>query len=325
LAIVSGEKWRLTAGASVIALLLVSTLISVSHEEGPYGVRAEVRRDHTATVVSFGEGRHKQLLVNGVGITSQTVLTKLMAHLPLAIHGEAGSLAVICFGMGTTYRSALAWGVKTTAVDLTRGVRDAFPYYFDDAQLLMDHAQGRIVIDDGRRFLHRNGETFDVITIDPPPPLEAAGSSLLYSKDFYELVKTRLNPRGVLQQWNPGGEPLISNAIARSLVESFDYVVAFGALEGRGVHYTASMSPINIPSVDEFVARMPEAARRDLVEWNTGDLRNAHMFVTTVLNRRLPVDALLNPDPAVVITDDRPFNEYYLLRRAVRRIVRTFS
>ena len=219
---------------------------------------------------------NKQLLVNGVGITSQTVLTKLMAHLPLAIHGKAESLAVICFGMGTTYRSALTWGVNTTAVDLTRGVRDAFPYYFEDARLLMNHPKGRIVIDDGRGFCTGAATRFDVITIDPPPPLEAAGSSLLYSKDFYELVKTRLNRGGVLQQWNPGGEPLIANAIARSLVESFDYVVAFGALEGRGTHYTASMSPIRFPSVDEFVARLPEAARRDLVEWNTGDLRDVH-------------------------------------------------
>ena len=143
--------------------------------------------------------------------------------------------------------------------------------------------------------------------------------------DFYELLKTRLKPGGVLQQWSPGGEPLIGNAIARSLVESFDYVVAFGALEGRGTHYTASMSPIDIPSVDEFVARLPEPARRDLVEWNTGNLRDLHVFVTKVLNRKLRVDALLNPDPRIVITDDRPFNEYYLIRRAVRRVVRTVS
>ena len=170
-------RWRMLAGSAAAALLLCSTLVSVSHEEGPQGVRAEVRRDHTATVVSFGGGVSKQLLVNGIGITSQTVLTKLMAHLPLAIHGSADSLAVICFGMGTTYRSALAWGIDTTAVDLTRGVRDAFPYHFEDARFLMNHPKGRIVIDDGRRFLHRNGDTFDVITIDPPPPLEAAGSS----------------------------------------------------------------------------------------------------------------------------------------------------
>jgi hypothetical protein len=38
--------------------------------------------------------------------------------------------------------------------------------------------------------------------------------------------------------------------------------------------------------------------------------------VAAVLNRRIPVEDLLVADRTVVITDDRPFNEYYLLRRA---------
>ncbi len=170
--------WRALTAVSVGGLLILSLLVIVGYEDGPPGVHAEIRRDHTATVVSFGEGLDKHLLVNGMGITSQTALTKLMAHLPLGFHGRADALAVICFGMGTTYRSSLTWGVRTTAVDLARSVPEAFPYYFDDARALMRHPRGRIVVDDGRRFLHRTAERFDVITIDPPPPLEAAGSSL---------------------------------------------------------------------------------------------------------------------------------------------------
>jgi spermidine synthase len=315
-------RWRISAVASTIAMLVVTTFINTSYEDGPPGSRAEIRRDHTATVVSFGEGMRKQLLVNGIGITSQTPVTKLMAHLPLAIHGRADSLLVICFGMGTTYRSAMSWGVKTTAVDLARGVPDAFSYYFDDAAALAAHPNGRIVIDDGRRFLHRNRDTFDVITIDPPPPIEAAGSSLLYSEEFYELLKTRLKPGGILQQWSPGGEVLIDNAIARSLVNSFTYVVAFRSFEGRGVHYTASMSPIRIPSPAEFVAALPDRAKRDLTEWNAGDLRSADVFAERVLGRQISVQHVLNPDLNVVITDDHPFNEYCVLRRAARRIRR---
>jgi spermidine synthase len=316
-----GNSWRIVTGTTSAALLLISAFISISYEDGPPGVAAEVRRDHTATVVSFGEGMRKQLLVNGIGITSLTVLTKLMAHLPLAIHGHADSLAAICFGMGTTYRSALSWGVETTAVDLARSVPDAFGYYFTDAPSLIRNPRGHIVIDDGRRFLQRSGAKFDIVTIDPPPPLEAAGSSLLYSTEFYELLKTRLKPGGLLQQWNPGGEPLIENAIARSLVESFDYVVAFRSIEGAGTHYTASTKPIRVPSTEEFVARLPDPAKRDLIEWNTADLRDVHVFVSKVLERQIPIDTLLNPDTGIAITDDRPFNEYYVLRRGVRRSV----
>jgi spermidine synthase len=317
--------WRPFTATLTAVLVVVSIFFNVSYEDGPQGVQAEIRRDHTATVVSFGEGMTKQLLVNGIGITSQTPITKLMAHVPLAFHGNARSMAVICFGMGTTYRSALTWDVQITAVDLARSVPEAFPYYFDDARDLLAHPKGRIVVDDGRRFLHRTSDRFDIITIDPPPPLEAAGSSLLYSTDFYELLKTRLNPGGILKQWSPGGDELVNSAIARSLVESFDFVVAFRSFEFHGVHFAASMSPIQVPSVDEFVSRLPPAAKVDLVEWNAGERRDVRSFVEQVLERRIDVSALLNPNPDVVITDDRPFNEYYLLRKARARAARALD
>jgi len=321
------NRWRMLAAAATAALLVLSTSVIIGYEDPPPGIRAEIRRDHTATVVSYGSGLTKALRVNGIGMTSQTPLTKLMAHMPLAFHGHARSMVVICFGMGTTYRAALSWDVSTTAVDLARGVPDAFPYYFEDAAALVRHPKGRIVIDDGRRFLQRTRNTFDVITIDPPPPVEAAGSSLLYSKEFYALLKTRLNPGGLLQQWTPPGDPLIEKAIARALADSFPHVVAFRSFEwdGRGTHFTASMTPFAVPDATAFVARLPEAARRDLVEWNTGDLRDVHAFAAAVLKGQVAIEQLLTPDPAVVITDDRPFNEYYLLRRARARFAHSLD
>ena len=39
-----------------------------------------------------------------------------------------------------------------------------------DVDTFLRDPHGRIVIDDGRRFLKRTGETFDVFTIDSPPP-----------------------------------------------------------------------------------------------------------------------------------------------------------
>lgn len=317
--------WRVLAATSTGVLLVLSTTVIIGYEDAPPGIPSQIRRDHTATVVSYGEGLEKELRVNGIGITTLTPLTKLMAHMPLAFHGNAKSIAVICFGMGTTYRSALTWDVNTTAIDLARSVPEAFPYYFEDARSLMTHPKGRIVIDDGRRFLHRNRDMFDVVTIDPPPPIEAAGSSLLYSKEFYDLLKTRLNPGGLLQQWAPPGEPLIESAIVRALTDSFPHVVVFRSFDARGTHFTASMTPVSIPTAAEFVSRLPEPARHDMVEWNDGELRDVHAFAAKVLGGRVPVEHLLTPDPSVIITDDRPFNEYYLVRRARARIAHSLD
>src|SRR5262249_48321441 len=148
------------------------------------------RRDYTATVVSCGHGMRKQLFVNGIAMTNLSSTTKVMAHLPLGFlpHPPASALT-ICFGMGTTFRSLLTWGIEATGVELIPSVKEAFPYYFDDAPDVLKNPAGRIVIDDGRRYLTRTSEKFDVIIIDPPPPIEAAGSSLLYSVEFYQLAR----------------------------------------------------------------------------------------------------------------------------------------
>jgi len=58
-----------------------------------------------------------------------------------------------------------------------------------------------IVHDDGRRFLDRSTGLFDLISIDPPPPVEAAGSTLLYSRDFFASAKRKMEPGAILETW----------------------------------------------------------------------------------------------------------------------------
>ena len=54
-----------------------------------------------------------------------------------------------------------------------------FTYYHPDGGPLLASSRAHVVIDDGRRFLDRSAEKFDAIIVDPPPPVNAAGSSLL--------------------------------------------------------------------------------------------------------------------------------------------------
>jgi spermidine synthase len=306
---------RWVAGAVAAALLFCSVFVNANYE-APLSPSAGyiVRRDHTATVISDGRGMEKGLSINGVVITLMTPITKFMAHLPLAFHpDQPQSALVICFGMGTTYRSLLSWDIQATAVELVPSVKEAFNYYFDDAPTVLSSRKGQIVIDDGRRFLRRTDQMFDVITIDPAPPAEAAGSSLLYSEQFYRLVKTRLKPDGILQQWFAIGEDRIQQAVVRSLVNSFPYVRAYPSVAGWGYHFLASMSPIEALTAEKMTQRLSERARHDLLEWSGG--RDLKEYVGPVLSKEIPIQQLLAADPRIRITDDRPFNEYFWLRR----------
>jgi spermidine synthase len=198
-------------------------------------------------------------------------------------------------------------------VELVPSVKEAFGFYHADATECLQNPRGRIVIDDGRRFLKRTREKYDLIVIDPPPPVEAAGSSLLYSREFYEVAKEHLKPHGLVQAWFPSGETAIGQAVLRSVNDSFPYVRGFGSIDGWGIHFFASMEPIDVPTAEELVSRMPARARKDLLEWSTTG--NLVTDVDYVLSRNLSLAKSLNRNPLVRITDDRPFNEYFLLRR----------
>jgi spermidine synthase len=273
-----------------------------------------VLRDSTATVIATGEGMQKQLLVNGIGLTVLTPVTKMMAHLPLAFldHPPQNAL-VICFGMGTTYRSLLSWNIPTTAVELVPSVPRLFWYYHPDGPQLLRSSLSRVVIDDGRRYLERSPQQYDVITLDPPPPVEAAASSMLYSKEFYSAVKRRLRPDGILQQWLPAGDEVVQAAVARALQESFPYVRVFHSVEHWGLHFLASSRPIPNRTGEELAQRMPAGATKDLMEW--GPEATAEGQFAVVLNSELPLQQIIAQAPdTVALQDDRPVNEYYALR-----------
>ena len=308
--------WRWGSGLAVSAALGCSLLFSEDFQGwmADLSQKTKVRRDYAANVISANDGPTKLLLVNGIGMTILTPITKFMVHLPLAYHqGPPESALVICFGMGTTYRSALSWNIDTTAVELVPSVPKMFGFYHADAERVLADPKGHIIIDDGRRYLKRTREKFDVIVIDPPPPVEAAGSSLLYSREFYELAKQHLKPHGILQAWFPGGDLLTTQAVLRSVKESFPYVRSFDSIAGWGVHLLASMDPIEPQTAEALAARMPDAAKKDLLEWSFTP--NLPGYLNLVVSREKTTKDALNPNPEIQVTDDHPYNEYFLLRQ----------
>ncbi|HMD18474.1 MAG TPA: hypothetical protein VKH18_17540 [Terriglobales bacterium] len=304
------------ATASGVILLASFGLIFMTQSYVQLVPNAQVRRDSTATVLATGEGMKKRLFVNGVNMTGLTPITKMMASMSLAFLDHAPQNAlVICFGMGTTHRSMLSWGIDSTAVDLVPSVPALFWYYHVDGPELLKSPRSHVVVDDGRRFLERTTGQYDVIVIDPPPPIAAAGSSLLYSREFYAAAQKRLRPDGILQQWYPGGDAVTTVAIARALQDSFPYVRAFVGVEGWGIHFFASRQPIAERTAAEMAKRMPASAAADLVEW--GPFPTAEQQFAAVLKREVSIDRLIAVEKDVpAMQDDRPLNEYYMLRNA---------
>ncbi len=72
-------------------------------------------------------------------------------------------------------------------------------------KFLPDHSQGsfedkrtELYHTDAREYLAECGEKFDIIVIDLPDPIEKGPAYLLYTQEFYQLVRSRLSANGII-------------------------------------------------------------------------------------------------------------------------------
>ena len=75
----------------------------------------------------------------------------------------------------------------------------------------------------GRFFLQTTPQRYDLITGEPPPP-KMAGVASLYTREYFELMKDRLNPGGIATYWLPAYLALEDEALAiiRAFCEAFE-------------------------------------------------------------------------------------------------------
>lgn len=97
---------------------------------------------------------------------------------------------------------------------------------FDDPRLELHHG-------DALEFLERGRQRFDVVVIDVPDPLEAGPAYLLFTREFYELVRDRLTPEGmVAAQAGPTGPTFYDQcftAVVNTVGQVFPSVYAYEA------------------------------------------------------------------------------------------------
>ncbi|MCM3878499.1 MAG: fused MFS/spermidine synthase [Vicinamibacterales bacterium] len=122
-----------------------------------------------------------------------------------------------------------------------------------------------VTIDDARHYLLTTHEKFDAITSDPLDPW-VKGAATLYTKEFFELAKSKLNPGGTVTLFVQLYES--SPAAVKSEVATFFEVFPNGIIwgnthQGRG-YDTVLMGTVEAPhfDVDQWQAKLdrPEYA-----------------------------------------------------------------
>lgn len=116
-----------------------------------------------------------------------------------------------------------------------------------------------LVINDARAALQLSSRQFDAIVSQPSHPW-TAGSANLYTREFFDLVKQRLQPDGVFVQWI--GLAFVDHELLRSILATlndvFGEVVAYRPPTGAALLFVASDRPIDRFSSPEGLAAVSE-------------------------------------------------------------------
>ena len=159
-------------------------------------------------------------------------LQRMLGHLTTLVPERPASVFVIGFGAGVT---AGAVSVdprveRVTIAEIEPLVPTTVARYFSAHNFdVANNPKVTIRIDDARHYLLTTHEKFDAITSDPLDPW-VKGAAMLYSREFFDLVKRRLNPGGVVTlfvQLYSSNEEAVKSEIA-TFFEAFPRGIVFG-------------------------------------------------------------------------------------------------
>jgi len=132
-------------------------------------------------------------------------LQRLLGHFSALMHEHPKNVLVVGFGAGVT---AGAISIHPTVermviCEMEPLIPKIVSKYFSDANSnVAENRKVSIVYDDARHYVLTTPEKFDVVTSDPIHPW-VKGSAALYTREYFEHVKSHLNPGGVVTQWVP--------------------------------------------------------------------------------------------------------------------------
>jgi spermidine synthase len=232
-------------------------------------------------------GKWRQLSMNGVNVagTSSELFSiqKLQGHLPLLLHKNPRSVLHIGFGSGGT-----AWAVSRYPVDkiiiaeISQSViKKASKYFLPVNHGVLEDPRVEVVFTDGRNKVLADKQTYDVILSDSVHP-RFSGNGSLYTYDYYQLLKDRLKPGGLVSQWLPfySITPKNFKMIVKSFYQVFPntsvwfcnntinaYVIVIGKLDDGMIDFGEMKRKISIPGVTADLVEIDSASPYKLLDF----------------------------------------------------------
>jgi spermidine synthase len=211
-------------GALLTAAVFVTVLLGWSVPPTPGELIAHGRRTATRagqySIVYQGEGATSSVAVTlidqarnfhvsgKIEASSEPQdmrLQRMLGHIPALVHPAPKSVLVVGCGAGVTAGSFLVHPTVERVVicEIEPLIPQVVAQYFAKENYgVVTHPKVQIVYDDARHYILTTREKFDIITSDPINPW-VKGAATLYTREYFELCRSRLSEGGVITQWVP--------------------------------------------------------------------------------------------------------------------------
>ena len=225
-----------------------------------------VGRSATVTVVEHHTGW--RLLTNGLpesGVERPEVPdlrfkeTAWLSLLPTAARPETKEMLIIGLGGAQTLAATAASVESIDVIELEEEVVIA-NRLIPRETLPLDDPRVTLRVGDARGAMNLSKKTYDAIVSQPSHPW-TSGASHLYTREFFELTQSKLNPGGIFIQWIGAGfvDANLFGSLMASMTEVFPYVHVYRPVPAALV-FMASDKPIDLlESVPRALAKTRES------------------------------------------------------------------
>jgi spermidine synthase len=271
----------------VAALWLAATIDPLPGKVVAYGRRTAVNLK-SATLLYTAEGINSSVAitrwndgnievdVNGhVEATTEPYdmkLQRMVGHLPAVLHPRPRTVLGIGFGAGVSAGTFTRYPSieKITVCEIEPVIPPTSTRYFAKQDYdVLHNPRTRIVFDDARHYVLTTPDKFDIIASDPLDVF-VKGTAALYTKEYFDAIKERLNAGGFFSLYVPlyeSDERTVRSELA-TFFASFPYgTVWANTVDGRGYDmvFLGQAGPLAI-DLDQVEARLKRDDYRPVLE-----------------------------------------------------------
>ncbi|MDD4894166.1 MAG: hypothetical protein PHW54_02500, partial [Candidatus Omnitrophica bacterium] len=248
---------------------------------------------------------------------------RLKAHIPMVLHSNPHAVVNIGFGTGVTaYSLSLHNNIeRVDNVEICAETFDAKRFFINNSDPVFDNPKVNLIVDDGRNFLFLTKRKYDVILVYPFSYV-FSDTIFLFTKDFLQLCKNKLNPGGVIAVFFPITQNMLvenkidhSKVLLKTFSEVFPHFALFSTLPlspyiGGGASLIGTVDPGGINFSPEYLKnRFKSLSPEVKTELMISNINNAEDLLKHLILDKVSLEKIYGPIKDIV-TDNRTIIDY---------------